>query len=170
MNATADALRHRVLDSPLGPLVIAGTGDHLHWLGLPKANQAAVAPRQWISDAGWGTEIAEQLRAYFAGALRSFELPLAPRGTEFQQRVWRALVLIPYGETRSYGAIAAAIGEPRAVRAVGRANATNPIPIVVPCHRVIGSNGSLTGYGGGLEAKRWLLAFEKRARFAPPTR
>lgn len=101
-----------------------------------------------------------QLREYFAGARRTFDLPLAPHGTEFQQRVWAALRAIPYGETRTYGELAAAIGSPNASRAVGMANHRNPIPIIIPCHRVIGANGTLTGYAGGLEIKRKLLALE----------
>ena len=103
-----------------------------------------------------------QLQAYFAGELRDFELPLAAEGTPFQQRVWRALCDIPYGETISYGELARRIGQPTASRAVGLANGQNPISIVVPCHRVIGANGSLTGYGGGLARKRWLLAHESK--------
>ena len=106
-------------------------------------------------------EAARQLRAYFAGELREFHLALDLRGTAFQKRVWRELTAIPYGETRSYSEIAAAIGAPRAVRAVGAANGANPAPIVVPCHRVIGAGGKLTGYGGGLPLKRRLLDLEK---------
>ncbi len=107
-------------------------------------------------------EAVRQLREYFAGERRRFDLPLDMSGTEFQKRVWRALLEIPYGETRSYSHIAAAIGAPRAVRAVGAANGNNPIPIVVPCHRVIGASGRLVGYGGGLEMKRLLLDLEAR--------
>jgi methylated-DNA-[protein]-cysteine S-methyltransferase len=103
-----------------------------------------------------------RLQAYFAGELRDFELPLAAAGTPFQQSVWRALCDIPYGETISYGELARRIGQPKAARAVGLANGQNPIAIVVPCHRVIGADGSLTGYGGGLERKRWLLAHESK--------
>jgi len=105
-------------------------------------------------------DVAAQLHEYFRGERRDFDLPLAPRGTEFQQDVWRALQRIPYGATRSYSDIAREIGRPAAVRAVGAANGANPIPIVIPCHRVVGSNGSLTGFGGGIETKRWLLALE----------
>jgi methylated-DNA-[protein]-cysteine S-methyltransferase len=102
-----------------------------------------------------------ELDAFFAGQLRGFTVPLAPRGTGFQQRVWRALRTIPYGETRSYGQIARQIGAPEAVRAVGAANGANPIAIIIPCHRVIGANGSLTGFGGGLDRKRFLLELER---------
>lgn len=105
-----------------------------------------------------------QLGEYFAGARTAFDLPLDPVGTAFQQRVWLALRDIPFGETRSYARIARAIGQPRAVRAVGAANGRNPLSIVVPCHRVIGSDGSLTGFGGGIENKRWLLAHEAGPR------
>ena len=102
------------------------------------------------------------MRAYFAGERQTFDLPLAPRGTEFQQSVWSALQQIPYGETTTYSTIAERIGRPAAVRAVGAANGANPIPIVIPCHRVIGASGSLTGFGGGLDVKRQLLAMEAR--------
>ena len=105
-------------------------------------------------------ELSRQLRAYFAGTLRQFDLPLDPRGTDFQQRVWRQLARIPYGETRSYSQIAEAIGAASAVRAVGAANGANPIPIVIPCHRVIGAGGKLVGYGGGLPLKKRLLELE----------
>ena len=120
-----------------------------HWLGVP----ASVASP--LLDAAEA-----QLREYFAGTRRTFDLPLAPRGTAFQQRVWAALRAIPYGETHTYGELAAAIGSPSASRAVGMANHHNPTPIVIPCHRVIGANGTLTGYAGGLETKRRLLALE----------
>jgi methylated-DNA-[protein]-cysteine S-methyltransferase len=108
-------------------------------------------------------EAERQIGDYFAGRRREFDLPLAPRGTEFQQRVWQALREIPFGETRSYGQIAERIGQPTAVRAVGAANGRNPLSIVAPCHRVIGANGDLTGFAGGIETKRFLLALEKRA-------
>ncbi len=107
-------------------------------------------------------ETARQLRLYFAGSLRSFELPLNPIGTAFQQRVWQALLNVPYGATRSYSDIAMQIGLTKAMRAVGAANGRNPIPIVIPCHRIIGSNGKLTGFGGGFPLKQFLLALEKR--------
>ncbi|TAL08984.1 MAG: methylated-DNA--[protein]-cysteine S-methyltransferase [Porticoccaceae bacterium] len=109
-------------------------------------------------------EAVRQLRAYFAGRLTRFELPLNPAGTAFQKSVWQALLAVPHGATASYGEIAAAVGNPRASRAVGLANGRNPIAIVVPCHRIIGRDGSLTGYGGGLDRKRWLLAHEQCRR------
>lgn len=118
-------------------------------------------PVAWNSDRA--DAAARQLADYFAGRRTTFDLPLAPRGTAFQQRVWDELARIPFGQTTSYRALAERIGSPAAVRAVGRANATNPLPIVVPCHRVIGADGSLTGYAGGIPAKEWLLALEKHA-------
>ena len=112
-------------------------------------------------------EAVEQLEAYFAGERREFDLELEPVGTNFQRRVWEALLTIPYGETRSYGQIAEQIGSPGASRAVGLANGHNPIGIIVPCHRVIGANGSLTGYGGGLDRKRALLELERQSSDMP---
>jgi methylated-DNA-[protein]-cysteine S-methyltransferase len=108
-------------------------------------------------------EAATQLHAYFAGELRRFDLPLSPGGTGFQRRVWAAVAEVPYGSTTSYSALAAEIGNPRACRAVGAANGRNPLPVIVPCHRVLGAAGALTGYGGGLERKRALLDLEARA-------
>jgi methylated-DNA-[protein]-cysteine S-methyltransferase len=107
-------------------------------------------------------EVARQVEDFFAGKRRAFDLPLAPEGSDFQKRVWMELVRIPFGETMSYGELARRVGRPGAARAVGRANATNPIALIVPCHRVIGSNGKLTGYAGGLELKEKLLAWERR--------
>ena len=112
-------------------------------------------------------EATRQLRAYFDGKLAGFDLPLAPRGTPFQQRVWKALLDIPYGRTASYGEIAAVINEPGKARAVGAANGQNPIAIIIPCHRVIGSHGELVGYGGGLDTKRWLLELESGVATLP---
>lgn len=124
-----------------------------------------------VRDDGAIADVAAQLGEYFRGERRAFDLELAPRGTEFQRDVWSALQRIPYGETRSYSDIAREIGRPAAVRAVGAANGANPIPIVIPCHRVVGSNGSLTGFGGGIETKRWLLALESPQRaIQPPPR
>jgi methylated-DNA-[protein]-cysteine S-methyltransferase len=107
-------------------------------------------------------EVARQIEDFFAGVRREFDLPLAPEGSEFQKRVWAELVTIPFGETISYGELARRVGRPGAARAVGRANATNPIALIVPCHRVIGSNGKLTGYAGGIDLKEKLLAWERR--------
>jgi methylated-DNA-[protein]-cysteine S-methyltransferase len=129
---------------------------------LSTDGRAALPDPGWQEDASELIEPVRQLRAYFAGQLDNFDLALSPQGTPFQQRVWSELCKIPYGETISYGELARRIGNPNASRAVGLANGSNPIPIVIPCHRVIGSNGKLTGYGGGLPIKEKLLALEKR--------
>jgi methylated-DNA-[protein]-cysteine S-methyltransferase len=155
-------IQYRTIDSPIGPLTLAGRGSVL--TNLRMVDQTYEPGRaDWSLDPGAFGNAVDQLDAYFAGELTDFDLELDLRGTEFQQRVWKALLTIPYGETRSYGEIAEQIGAPGAARAVGLANGRNPIAIVVPCHRVIGSGGSLTGYGGGLERKQTLLELEKRA-------
>jgi methylated-DNA-[protein]-cysteine S-methyltransferase len=144
--------------SPLGPLRLFGTAEALSAVYLPTSD-APQAP----AGRGGGLALARrQLDEYFAGDRRDFDLPLEPEGTAFQQRVWRALLAIPYGTTCSYGELARAIGRPAASRAVGAANGKNPLAIIVPCHRVIGANGTLTGYGGGLPIKRWLLGHEQK--------
>ncbi len=148
-------------ESPVGRLLVAADADGLRYL-LFEAGRSEVKPLPgWREDPSRLVEVIRQLRAYFAGALRTFDLPLAPEGTPFQQRVWRELLAIPYGETTSYGELARRVGNPRASRAVGLANGSNPISIVIPCHRVIGSSGRLTGYGGGLRNKEWLLGLEQ---------
>jgi methylated-DNA-[protein]-cysteine S-methyltransferase len=146
------------IDSPLGPLRLVADEDALAGVYLPAQPAPAAPPGRTPLLA----RAAAQLAEYFAGARRDFDVPLAPRGTGFQERVWRELTRIPYGETRSYGELARAIGRPSASRAVGAANGKNPISILVPCHRVIAGSGALTGYAGGLDAKRWLLAHEAR--------
>ena len=147
-------------DSPIGSLYIAGDDEGLRYLLFGRGRTAT--PRDdWEPDDGTLNRVVQQLKAYFAGRLRAFDVRLAPQGTPFQQQVWRALLEIPYGETTSYGEIARRIGNKNAVRAVGLANGSNPISIIIPCHRVIGSNGSLTGYGGGLPIKQALLALER---------
>ena len=152
------------LASPIGPLLIAGGGAALSAIGFP-SGKGHIGPRDgWRRDDGLFVEARAQLSAYFAGELRDFDLVLNPTGTPFQLAVWQALRAIPYGATLSYGAIAARVGRPSASRAVGAANGANPIPIVVPCHRVIGSSGALTGFGGGIDTKRWLLAHEAGGR------
>lgn len=148
--------------SPIGELLLTSDGKSVTGLYMQTQKHAAKRTKDWQRDDAALNEPRAQLQAYFAGQLRDFELPLAAEGTQFQQRVWRALCDIPYGETLSYGDLARRIGQPTAARAVGLANGQNPIAIVVPCHRVIGANGSLTGYGGGLERKRWLLAHERK--------
>jgi methylated-DNA-[protein]-cysteine S-methyltransferase len=143
-------------ESPLGPLALTEVDGVLRRLDFTSAPSDTTTPLL--------REAERQLRAYFAGELRQFDLPLDPQGTPFQQQVWAALREIPYGEVRSYGQIAAAIGNPKACRAVGMANHRNPLPILIPCHRVCGSDGSLTGYGGGIERKQWLLELELGVR------
>lgn len=148
-------------ESPVGTLTLAASDEGLHAIEFPENRHPVKGREIWQSgDHALLQAAREQLRAYFDGQLQAFDLPLAPRGTEFQLRVWHALRAIPYGVTCSYLDIARAIGKPSATRAVGAANGRNPLPIVVPCHRVIGANGSLTGFGGGVPTKRFLLALE----------
>jgi methylated-DNA-[protein]-cysteine S-methyltransferase len=150
------------IDSPIGPLLLAGDDTGLRQIEFMNSKRAHPPDQEWQQDPRPLKEAIRQLRAYFAGKLESFDIPLAPEGTPFQQTVWRRLCDIPYGETISYGELARRIGNPNASRAVGLANGSNPIPIIIPCHRVIGSNGKLTGYGGGLPIKEKLLALERR--------
>jgi len=158
-------LKCRTVDSPVGPLTLAGRDGHL--MHLRMEDQTYEPSRDgWEVDDSAFPEVVEQLAEYFAGERTDFELSLDLVGTAFQRTVWTALREIPYGQTCSYGEIARKIGSPGASRAVGLANGHNPIGIIVPCHRVIGANGSLTGYGGGLERKRMLLDLEK-SRMAP---
>jgi methylated-DNA-[protein]-cysteine S-methyltransferase len=152
---------YRIIDSPIGPLTVAGSGGTLtHLRMIDQTHEPNRA--DWVRDDSILPDVVNQLDAYFAGTLTEFDLALDLGGSAFQQRVWKALRTIPYGETRSYGQIAIQIGAAGASRAVGLANGRNPISIVVPCHRVIGAAGSLTGYGGGLDRKRTLLQLEKR--------
>jgi methylated-DNA-[protein]-cysteine S-methyltransferase len=151
--------------SPVGDLVLTGDGRSLAGLRLPRSDgQPAVPANGHHRDDATFAEVRAQLAEYFDGARTSFDLPLAPNGTSFQLQVWDALRHIPYGVTASYGEVAASIGRPGAARAVGLANGRNPIAIIVPCHRVIGADGRLVGYGGGLDRKRYLLEFERAAR------
>ena len=150
------------LESPIGKLLLAGDANGLQQILFSTDGRPANPDPEWQEDAFALAEAMRQLKAYFAGELENFDLPLSPQGTPFQQRVWGELQKIPYGETISYGELARRIGNPKASRAVGLANGSNPISIVIPCHRVIGSNGKLTGYGGGLPIKEKLLALEKR--------
>jgi methylated-DNA-[protein]-cysteine S-methyltransferase len=155
------AMQFRTMNSPVGPLTLAGKDSRLMHLRM-------VDQTYEPSHAGWERDdtafpdAVGQLEAYFAGERRDFDLELELVGRSFQRRVWKALLTIPYGETRSYGQIAEQIGSPGSSRAVGLANGRNPIGIIVPCHRVIGANGSLTGYGGGLDRKRALLELEQQ--------
>jgi len=150
------------MDSPIGTLTLASDESGLRQINFPENGRPAPSPPDWQDDSSAFAEVLRQLRAYFAGDLEAFDLPLAPEGTPFQRKVWDKLLTIPYGETISYGQLAMRVGNPNASRAVGLANGSNPIPIIIPCHRVIGSNGKLTGYGGGLPIKEKLLALEKR--------
>ena len=148
------------IDSPVGRLLLAGT-DALSLIAFSRGSNGIAPQADWKpSDAPFLREATGQLEEYFARRRRKFDLDLRPTGTPFQLEVLNALATIPYGETRSYGEISAQIGRPGAVRAVGAANGRNPLPIVLPCHRVIGADGSLTGFGGGLETKRYLLDLE----------
>jgi methylated-DNA-[protein]-cysteine S-methyltransferase len=149
------------MDSPIGELLLVGDGTSLtQLLMLNQKYYGSETQQDWQRDDAIFRAAREQLEAYFAGELRVFDLQLAPSGTAFQRKVWQALRDIPYGQTESYGALAKRINSPKASRAVGMANGHNPISIIVPCHRVIGANGSLTGYGGGVERKHWLLEHE----------
>jgi methylated-DNA-[protein]-cysteine S-methyltransferase len=160
-----DTLQYRTVDSPVGPLTLAGRDGRLRHLRM--VDQTYEPSRAgWTADDSAFADAVAQLEAYFAGDLIEFELDLELMGTDFQRRVWAALLTIPYGETRSYGEIALQIGSPGGSRAVGLANGHNPVGIIVPCHRVIGANGSLTGYGGGIHRKKSLLEME-RNRMAP---
>jgi methylated-DNA-[protein]-cysteine S-methyltransferase len=149
-------------ESPIGPLLLAGTKTHLSLVSFAEGKHPRDVDPEWKDDAAAFSRVMAQLRKYFAGELRKFDLPLLLEGTEFQKKVWIALQSIPYGETISYKELAERVGSPKAVRAVGAANGANPIPIIIPCHRVIGNDGSLTGFGGGLPLKKKLLQLESR--------
>jgi methylated-DNA-[protein]-cysteine S-methyltransferase len=164
---TSTAVReHVILPSPIGPLTLVAEAGQLIALYMDaqqhRPDEGALGVPGY-PDAAPFAAAARQLAGYFAGQLTEFDLPLAPAGTPFQRRVWAALQTIPYGQTWSYAQLADKIGQATAVRAVGLANGRNPIALVIPCHRVIGSDGSLTGYGGGLDRKRFLLDLEARA-------
>jgi methylated-DNA-[protein]-cysteine S-methyltransferase len=150
-----------MIESPLGSILLAGEGDaSLHRpAGIPASDPI---PADWSRDANAFAEAKRQFAAYFSGELIEFDLATSAQGSEFQQRVWKALRTIPYATTISYAELARRIGNPKASRAVGLANGANPLSIIVPCHRVIGANGSLSGYGGGLKAKQSLLDLERR--------
>ena len=148
-------------ESPLGKLLLTGH-QLLEGLHFPKGKTRVEPEKDWVYKEDLFLEAIDQLEAYFKGELTEFDLKLNARGTHFQNKVWQQLLKIPYGETISYGELAKRIGNPKASRAVGMANGKNPISIIVPCHRVIGKNGSLTGFGGGIEAKKFLLDLEKR--------
>jgi methylated-DNA-[protein]-cysteine S-methyltransferase len=159
----ADGDEWQLIDTPVGEMLLAGNDTELHGVFLPNATEEV---REKLDDARRGSpdavaETERQIKEYFAGERTAFDLPLAPRGTEFQKAVWFALGTIPYGETATYGDIARKVGKPTAFRAVGATNGRNPLPLVLPCHRVIGSNGKLVGFGGGIELKQSLLDHER---------
>jgi methylated-DNA-[protein]-cysteine S-methyltransferase len=174
MNAMTIRYWHEV-DSPVGPLLLCGDGDALTGVHFQAGPHPLQPPAAWRKDAAPFAQALVQLGEYFAGTRRAFRLHLAPEGTPFQLAVWRELRAIPFGETRTYGELARRVGVAGGARAVGLANGANPLPIIVPCHRVIGADGSLTGFGGGLYIKRALLSHEGAACVAdlfpePPVR
>jgi len=156
------AIAYTRLETTLGPLLLSAGDDGLRSINFANGRRPAAPNPSWQKDESRFGDVIRQLQWYFSGKLEKFDLPLAPEGTRFQLKVWKELCEIPYGETISYGELARRIGNANAARAVGLANGSNPIPIVIPCHRVIGSNGKLTGYGGGLPIKEKLLALERR--------
>jgi methylated-DNA-[protein]-cysteine S-methyltransferase len=154
-------IRHTVIGSPVGPLTLVGDGAALIGLYFDGHRRTPrLADRGPRVDDGFDAAV-RQLGEYFAGARREFDLDLAPQGSAFEKQVWALLTKIPYGETRTYGQLAAELGDPGAAQAVGNANGWNPVSIIVPCHRVVGTSGSLTGYAGGLHRKRFLLSLEE---------
>ncbi len=153
-------ITYALITSPLGPFLIGGTDAGITHMSFQHAVDPFQIPASWVRDDLAFPNAQEQLQAYFSGQRTTFDLPLTPHGTAFQKQVWQALLAIPYGQTTSYGAIAKQLGKPNASRAVGAANGQNPIPVVIPCHRVIGANGKLTGYAGGLAIKEALLTLE----------
>ncbi|MFH0780924.1 MAG: methylated-DNA--[protein]-cysteine S-methyltransferase [Pseudomonadota bacterium] len=155
--------RYCYCDSPIGKMLLVGGNGIMEELHFPKGLETLQIPTTWQKNEACFAEALRQLKEYFAGSRREFQLPIAPHGTPFQKRVWQELCKIPYGETASYGAIAKKIGNPKACRAVGMANNKNPIPIIIPCHRIIGKDGSLTGFGGGLTVKKQLLDLERQS-------
>jgi len=168
LKASADAeIVYDFFDSPICPLVVAAEDDAIAFLLLAKNGKPAHVAPEWHRAPARLREAHAQLAAYFAGKLLAFDLELAPRGTAFQRSVWSQLRQIPYGDTTSYIELARRLGNPNAMRAVGAANGANPIAIIVPCHRVIGHDGQLVGFGGGLPAKRWLLDHERHHAPAP---
>ncbi len=163
---TSSATITTSMDSPIGELTLTAVGGSLTGVHMSEQRHIPKIPDDYRRDDAGLAHVVEQLEAYFAGELTDFEIPMTMRGTDFQRRVWASLCEIPYGETISYGELARRVGNPKASRAVGLANGRNPLAIVVPCHRVIGADGSLTGYGGGLERKVWLLEHESAQQTA----
>lgn len=153
---------YHIIESPIGPILLAGDEEGLKYVNIRKGKKKVEIPEDWLENKEFFRDVSGKLEAYFAGELKSFDVKLAPEGTKFQKSVWKALEEIPYGETRTYGEVAKIIGKPKASRAVGLANHRNPISIIVPCHRVIGANGKLTGYASGLDVKAFLLKLEEK--------
>jgi methylated-DNA-[protein]-cysteine S-methyltransferase len=157
------------IDSPLGRMFAQGDGQFLTALYMPSHKGWEGPDASWQQSDAPFAAVREQLTEYFAGDRQEFDVPLKVAGTPFQQRVWKELVRIPFGTTITYAELARRVGKPTASRAVGHANGRNPISIIVPCHRVIGADGKLTGYAGGVDKKEWLLAWERRATKAEPS-
>ena len=153
-------LQYTYMDSPVGQLLLAGEGETLHYLSFPTGKMAIKPAPDWIFYNTAFKSARQQIEAYFAGQLKQFDLALAPQGTVFQMRVLAALQAIPFGQVCSYKDIAQAIGRPQAMRAVGAANGRNPLPLIIPCHRVVGADGGLIGFGGGIDTKAFLLRLE----------
>ena len=164
MPRPAAPVHYARMSSPFGPLLLAASAKGLVWIGFARGPRARRAAPDWVHAPGRLAGARRQLAAYFAGRRRRFSMPLAPAGTPFQQRVWRALLRVPYGATITYTELARRAGRPGAVRAAGAANGANPLSVVVPCHRVVGRDGALTGYGGGLAVKAGLIALERGKR------
>jgi methylated-DNA-[protein]-cysteine S-methyltransferase len=158
----AQGVRYTIVESPIGELLLTSDGSNLTGLYMEAHKGGPAVDGGWVRDDELFRDWRVELDAYFAGESRVFHSPIRTRGTEFQKRVWEALRKIPRGETMSYGELARRIGSPRAVRAVGAAVGRNPVSVIIPCHRVVGSNGALTGYAGGVKRKQWLLDHEQR--------
>ncbi len=164
MTKTQDVsrLEYTYYDSPVGPILLAGQAGQLHCISFQSGCRSFEPSANWDRNDAPFEKAVTQIAAYFAGELVQFDLPLELAGTPFQRNVWALLLEIPFGETTTYGTLAARMGKPKASRAVGAANGANPLPIIVPCHRVVGSDRSLTGFGGGVETKKFLLEHERR--------
>jgi len=163
-------MQYDLVSTPLGPVMVAGDPTGVKLITFMKGDGERRPESSWKRDPGALRRASNEIRAYFAGELEEFEMKLSLEGTPFQKRVWKAVARVPYGKTASYGQIARRLGKPDACRAVGAANGSNPIPIVIPCHRIIGSTGKLTGYGGGLWIKEALLKLENGGRQPPRQR
>ena len=160
MKQMKNPLFYTHIDSPIGRLLLAGDEQALHYLSFPKGKMAFGPNSKWLKNDSPFKEVKRQIDSYFAKELTQFDLPLKMAGTDFQKKVWQTLPDITYGQTRSYGWLADRVGSPKASRAVGAANGNNPLPIIIPCHRVIGASGKMTGFGGGIDTKIFLLELE----------